>query len=68
MAVLRNKETELRLLESLAFAEAVSEMSELDRLALQEALQKRQQFLQAISNIARSEHDTLKAIIQNIRD
>jgi len=60
-------ETESRLLETLAFAEIVSEMSELDQLALQDELQKQQQLLQTISNIMKSSHDTLKAIIQNLR-
>ncbi|NPV83020.1 MAG: hypothetical protein HPY46_05505 [Candidatus Aminicenantes bacterium] len=61
------KETELQLLETLAFAEIISGMSEQDQLDLQNRLQKEQQLLQTISNIMKNEHDTLKAIIQNIR-
>lgn len=62
------KEKELRLLETFAFAETLSEMSELDQMALQDELQKQQLLIQTISHIAKSNHDTLKAIIQNLRD
>lgn len=57
----------LRLLEAMAFAETVSDMSQMDQLKLQETMQKQAQFLQLISNISKMQHDTLKAIIQNMR-
>lgn len=58
---------ELPLLQALVFAETVGDDSQLDSLELQENMQKQSQFLQAISNIMKSQHDTLKAIIQNLR-
>lgn len=61
------KATELQLLETLAFAEIFSGMSDQDQLDLQNKLQKEQQLFQTISNIMKNEHDTLKAIIQNLR-
>ncbi len=57
----------LDLLVTLAFAETMSDMSQLDQVALQEAMQQQSQMLQAISNIMKSQHDTLKGIIQNLR-
>jgi hypothetical protein len=58
---------QLHVLMTLTFAETVSDMSQLDQLALQDAMQKQQQMLQTISNIMKNQHDTLKAIIQNLR-
>jgi hypothetical protein len=50
----------------LAFAET-ADISQLLQLDVQDKLQKQQQFVQTISNIMKNEHDTLKAIIQNLR-
>ncbi len=58
---------ELQLLQALVFAETVGDDSQLDSIELQDKMQKQQQFIQTISNIMKSEHDTLKAIIQNLR-
>jgi hypothetical protein len=57
-AAIQSTETELS---------AAGDMSRLDQLALQDALQKQQQMLQTISSIMKTQHDTLKAIIQNLR-
>ena len=40
---------------------------QLMNMELQHALQKQQQYLQTMSNVSKSMHDTAKAIIQNIR-
>lgn len=61
------KDAESRLLETIIFAETLSEMSELDQMALQDEQQKQQQLIQTISQIMKMSHDTLKAIIQNMR-
>jgi hypothetical protein len=61
------KDNELRLLQALVFAETVGDDSQLDSIELQDKMQKQQQFIQTISNIMKSQHDTLKAIIQNLR-
>jgi len=58
---------QFRLLEALAFAEAFEDMGQLDQLDLQDAMQKQSQILQLLSNLSKMEHDTLKAIIQNMR-
>lgn len=63
----RAKAKEAQVLEALAFAETISDMSQMDQLKLQEAMQKQAQILQLISNISKMQHDTLKAIIQNMR-
>lgn len=64
----RVPERELHLLMALAFAEAISDMTQMDQLALQDTMQKEQQFIQTISDIMKDENDTLKAIINNLRD
>lgn len=64
----RLPERELHLLMSLVFAEAVLDMSQMDQLALQDAMQKEGQCIQTISEIMKNENDTLKAIIKNMRD
>ncbi len=64
----RVPERELHLLMALAFAEAVSDMTQMDQLALQDTMQQEQQFIQTISDIMKDENDTLKAIINNLRD
>jgi len=64
----RVPERELHLLMALAFAEAVSDMTQMDQLVLQDAMQKEQQFVQTISDIMKNQNDTLKAIINNLRD
>jgi hypothetical protein len=53
-----NAETNLNTLE---------EISQLQQLELQDAMQKQAQFVQTISNIMKNQHDTLKGIIQNMR-
>lgn len=58
---------ELRLLEALVFAETFKDMAQAEQLRLQDAMQQQQQVLQLISNISKSQHDTLKSIIQNLR-
>jgi hypothetical protein len=45
----------------------LGDMSQLDQLALQDTLQKEQQFIQTISNIMKQQNDTLKSIIENMR-
>ena len=47
--------------------QSLEDISQLDQLALQDAMQKQAQILQLISNIMKMEHDTLKGIIQNLR-
>ena len=64
----RPAEREIHLLMALVFAETVGDDSQLSNLDLQDKLQKQQQFIQTISNIIKSDHDTLKAIIDNLRD
>jgi hypothetical protein len=63
----RVSEREFHLLMALVFAEAVSDMNQLDQLNLQDKLQKEQAFIQTISNIMKNQNDTLKAIISNLR-
>jgi hypothetical protein len=63
----RVRPDELQVLETLSFAETVSDMSQINMLDLQNAMQKQAQLIQVISNIAKTTHDTLKSIIQNMR-
>ncbi len=63
----RVRPDELQLLETLAFSETVSDMSQMDQLKLQDAMQKQAQMMQTLSNISKMTHDTLKGIIQNMR-
>jgi hypothetical protein len=58
---------QLQVLMVLVFAETMSDMTQMDNVDLQDKLQKQQQFVQTISNIMKNEHDTLKAIIENLR-
>lgn len=44
-----------------------SDMSSNLNLQLQDAMNKQQQAMQILSNIMKTQHDTLKAIIQNMR-
>ena len=46
---------------------ATGDMSRMDQLALQDAMTKQATMLQTLSNIMKMQHDTLKAIIQNLR-
>lgn len=46
---------------------AISDMSEMDNMNLQEAMNKQQQVMQIISNLMKQMHDTAKAIIDNMR-
>ena len=45
----------------------LADMNDLDRMQLQDAMNKQQQAMQMLSNIMKNAHDTLKAIIQNMR-
>jgi hypothetical protein len=45
----------------------VSEMNQLTNMDLQNALQKQQQAIQMLSNMIKTEHDTVNPIIQNLR-
>jgi hypothetical protein len=66
----RLTQREVDLLMALVFAEtlnATGDDSQLINIDLQDTLQKQQQFIQTISNIMKAQHDTLKAIIQNLR-
>jgi hypothetical protein len=47
--------------------DSLEEISQLQQLELQDAIQKQAQILQMISNIMKNQHDTLKSIIQNMR-
>jgi hypothetical protein len=47
--------------------DSISDMTQMDQLALQDKLQKEQQFIQTISNIMKSMNDTLESIVQNLR-
>jgi len=58
---------ELQLLEALAFAETFKDMSQMDQMDLQDAMEKQARILQLMSNISKMVHDTLKGIIQNMR-
>jgi hypothetical protein len=58
---------QLDVLLTLAFAETMSDMSQLDQLKLQDQLQKLSQTVQLISDISKNQNDTLKAIIGNLR-
>jgi hypothetical protein len=63
----RATEQQLNVLMTLAFAETVSDMNQMDQLKLQDSQQKLAQVVQTISNLMKTENDTLKAIIQNMR-
>jgi hypothetical protein len=60
-----------QLEEEIQSAEAnlnsMGDMSQLQQLQLQDAMQKQQQVIQTISNIMKNQHDTLKSIIQNLK-
>lgn len=47
--------------------ETITDMSQQMQLQLQDAMNKQQQAMQILSNIMKNQHDTLKAIIQNMR-
>jgi hypothetical protein len=47
--------------------QTMTDMSQMLQLQLQEAMNKQQQAMQILSNIMKNQHDTLKAIIQNMR-
>jgi hypothetical protein len=46
---------------------SVSEMTQLINMDLQNVLQKQQQAIQMLSNVIKTEHDTVNPIIQNLR-
>jgi len=58
MALLENLEQSLQ---------TMSDMSQMMQLQLQDAMNKQQQVMQILSNIMKAQHDTLKAIINNMR-
>ncbi len=58
---------QLDVLMTLAYAETMADLSQEDQLVLQESMQQQAQMIQTISSIMKSEHDTVKAIIQNLR-
>lgn len=60
-------DSQLHLLMTLVFAEAVSNMSQQRQLELKTVMQIEQRFMSIISNIANSHYDTLNASINNIR-
>ncbi|MFW9941602.1 MAG: hypothetical protein ACFFFT_11220 [Candidatus Thorarchaeota archaeon] len=45
----------------------LDEMTQMDLLKLQQAMEKQQQYLQMIASVMKSMHDTAKSIIQNLR-
>lgn len=47
--------------------QTLSDISQMMQLELQDAMNKQQQAMQILSNIMKNQHDTLKAIIQNMR-
>jgi hypothetical protein len=47
--------------------ESMEDMSQQLQMQLQDAMNKQQQAMQILSNIMKNQHDTLKAIIQNMR-
>ena len=57
----------LQLLIALVFAETVGDDSQLVKIEFKATLQKEQQIIQLMSNMMKNEHDTLKAIIQNLK-
>ena len=69
LSILENKRGELANKINMLQQElnTISDMNQLDRIKLQDAQQKLQQVYQAISNIMKNQHDTLKAIINNMR-
>ena len=52
---------------SEAVLQTMTDMSQQLQLQLQDAMNKQQQAMQVLSNIMKNQHDTLKAIIQNMR-
>jgi len=57
----------LQLLMALIFAETVGDEGQFEKIDLKDTMQKQQQFIKTISNIMKNLHDTLKAILQNIK-
>jgi hypothetical protein len=45
----------------------MGDMSQMDQMALQDAMNKQAAVMQTISSIMKMQHDTLKAIIQNLK-
>lgn len=66
--VLRNRADAMLLLQKLeADLSAASDMAQLAQIDLQDAMQRQQQVTQMISNIMKSQHDTMKSTIQNLK-
>lgn len=66
--VLSSSDEAKALLEKLEQSlQTLSDISQMLQLELQDAMNKQQQAMQILSNIMKNQHDTLKAIIQNMR-
>jgi hypothetical protein len=62
-----DSEVQAEIFTAEARLNTLQDMSQLDQLSLQDAMQKQQQMIQTISNIMKTQHDTLQAIIRNLR-
>jgi hypothetical protein len=62
-----DSDLQAEILTTEARLKTLQDMSQLDQLSLQDAMQKQQQLIQTISNIMKNEHDTMKAIIRNLK-
>lgn len=62
----RVRPDEIQVLETLAFAEVVSEMSQMEVLELQSTMQNQAQLIQMISNVSKLTHDTAMSIIRKM--
>lgn len=68
LVTLTNKEEGEALLQALETRlQTMSDTGQQLQLQLQDAMNKQQQAMQILSNIMKNQHDTLKAIIQNMR-
>lgn len=62
-----NSEVQTEILAAEARLKILQDMSQLDQLSLQDAMQKQQQMIQTISNVMKTQQDTSQAIIRNIK-
>jgi len=68
IATLDNKEKAIALLQFLeSILQTLADMSQMNMMKLQTAMNKMAQTMWSLSNIMKNMHDTLKAIIQNLR-
>ena len=51
----------------IALYESLGDLSQMDNLMLQDAMQEQQELFQLLSNLSKSMHDTAKAIISNLK-